>query len=163
MPYIQPKLREFYDMIVNGVKLKLMIDKLDLNEEKKILSHHLKTVPDLMAQDGEFNYFITKLLITLGWVDKENGYYDLIESDTATMLEDFLMNVVKEVYTPAKYFNYNRAEGMLLCCMKEFRRRYGNEAKCVEIFLNSLIDILYNFTIGPYEDGKIKENGDVTK
>ena len=46
--------------------------------------------------------------------------------------------IMKGVYPP-KYFNYNRAVGVLECIKLEFYRRM----------------------VGPYEDIKIKESGDV--
>jgi hypothetical protein len=46
--------------------------------------------------------------------------------------------ILKGVYPP-KYFNYNRAIGVLECIKLEFYRRM----------------------VGPYEDTKIKESGDV--
>lgn len=46
--------------------------------------------------------------------------------------------ILKNVYSP-KYFNYNRAIGVLESIKQEFYRR----------------------VVGPYEDEKIKENGDV--
>ena len=46
--------------------------------------------------------------------------------------------ILKGVYAP-KYFNYNRAIGVLECIKLEFYRRM----------------------VGPYEDTKVKESGDV--
>ena len=46
--------------------------------------------------------------------------------------------ILKEVY-PLRYFNLNRAVGVLESCKLEFYRR----------------------VVGPYEDKKIEENGDV--
>ncbi len=46
--------------------------------------------------------------------------------------------ILKEVY-PLRYFNLNRAVGVLESCKLEFYRR----------------------VVGPYEDTKIEENGDV--
>lgn len=48
--------------------------------------------------------------------------------------------ILKELY-PTKYFDLNRAIGVLECIKQEFYRR----------------------SVAPYEDEKIKENGDVTK
>lgn len=53
-------------------------------------------------------------------------------------LNYLISSVLKKAY-PAKYFNYNRAIGMLECVKQEFYRR----------------------DVGPYEDKKIEENGDV--
>ena len=48
--------------------------------------------------------------------------------------------ILKEVY-PLRYFNLNRAVGVLESCKLEFYRR----------------------VVGPYEDKKIEENGDIRK
>jgi len=49
-----------------------------------------------------------------------------------------ITRLLKESY-PSKYFSLNRAIGVLECCKLEFYRR----------------------VVAPYEDTKIKENGDV--
>ncbi len=49
-----------------------------------------------------------------------------------------ITKILKSVYSP-KYFNYNRAIGVLEAIKQEFYRK----------------------VVGPYEDEKIKENGDV--
>ncbi|MDE1855188.1 MAG: hypothetical protein KGH57_02630 [Candidatus Micrarchaeota archaeon] len=49
-----------------------------------------------------------------------------------------MSRLLKDVY-PAKYFSYNRAMGVLESVKQEFYRRY----------------------VAPYEEGKIKENGDI--
>lgn len=49
-----------------------------------------------------------------------------------------MTRMLKGIYAP-KYFNYNRAMGVLECVKQEFYRRQ----------------------IGPYEDKKVAENGDV--
>ncbi|VVB80334.1 Uncharacterised protein [uncultured archaeon] len=53
-------------------------------------------------------------------------------------LNYFFTSIILNNYEK-KYFNYNRAIGMLECCKQE----------------------LYRKVIGPYEEEKIKENGDV--
>jgi len=53
-------------------------------------------------------------------------------------LNYLVTSLFKRMYKP-KYFNYNRAMGVLECIKQEFYRR----------------------VVGPYEDKKIKENGDV--
>jgi len=53
-------------------------------------------------------------------------------------LNYFMTKILKSAYKP-KYFNYNRIMGLLECIKFEFYRR----------------------DIGPYEDTKIEENGDV--
>jgi len=53
-------------------------------------------------------------------------------------LNYLITSILKKVYSP-KYFNYNRAMGLLECIKAEFYRR----------------------VVSPYEDKKIEENGDV--
>lgn len=53
-------------------------------------------------------------------------------------LNYIITKMLKDSY-PLKYFNLNRAIGVLECCKLEFYRR----------------------VVAPYEDIKIKENGDV--
>ena len=62
----------------------------------------------------------------------------LDEKDVEGNLNYFITSILKKTYSP-KYFNYNRAIGLLECIKQEFYRRQ----------------------VGPYEDEKIKENGDV--
>ena len=62
-------------------------------------------------------------------VPKENVDGDLNYFITSVLLNNY----------EKKYFNYNRAIGMLECCKLE----------------------LYRNIVGPYEDEKIKENGEV--
>jgi hypothetical protein len=49
-----------------------------------------------------------------------------------------MSRLLKDVYPP-KYFNFNRAMGVLESVKQEFYRRH----------------------VAPYEEGKIKENGDI--
>ena len=70
----------------------------------------------------------------------------LLEDIRNTFDTDKLDGVMNYVITyllkglyPPKYFNYNRAIGMLECVKQEFYRRM----------------------VAPYEDTKIEENGDV--
>jgi len=60
------------------------------------------------------------------------------EKDIDGNLDYIVTKILKAIYQP-KYFNYNRAIGVLECIKQEFYRR----------------------NIAPYEDKKIKENGDV--
>ena len=54
------------------------------------------------------------------------------------MINYTITKLLKKIY-PRKYFHYNRAIGVLECVQQEFYRRQ----------------------VSPYEDEKIKENGDV--
>lgn len=60
------------------------------------------------------------------------------EEDKEGCLNYLMTKILKKAYKP-KYFNYNRIMGLLECIKLEFYRRQ----------------------IAGYEDGKIKENGDV--
>ena len=62
----------------------------------------------------------------------------LDEKDIEGNLNYFITKILKDTYEP-KYFNYNRAMGLLECIKQEFYRRQ----------------------VAPYEDKKIQENGDV--
>ena len=53
-------------------------------------------------------------------------------------LNYMITKILKNIY-PAKYYHYNKAIGLLECIKQEFYRR----------------------VVGPYEDIKIQENGDV--
>lgn len=53
-------------------------------------------------------------------------------------LNYLITSILKRTYSP-KYFNYNRAMGLMECVKLEFYRR----------------------VVAPYENKKIKENGDV--
>ena len=59
---------------------------------------------------------------------------DLVDGE----IHYIVTKILKEVY-PLRYFNLNRAVGVLESCKLEFYRR----------------------VVGPYEDKKIEENGDV--
>ena len=60
------------------------------------------------------------------------------ENELDGELNYFISTLLNSSYPP-KYFNYNRAIGLLECIKSEFYRR----------------------KVGPYEDKKIKENGDI--
>lgn len=68
-----------------------------------------------------------------------------LNSAIGPMREDGVVNyivtrILKELYEP-KYYNYNRAIGVLECIKQEFYRR----------------------DVAPYEDTKIEENGDIKR
>ena len=153
MPYIKQALRPPYDAIANT-----MIAELVANQAiSDSLIKHLSSV--LSAQqfediDGCLNYFITKLFKSLALHKKP----EKSEVPCAPAVEDALLKLFKELY-PQKYFHFNRAGGVLLWCRKEFERRYGKT--CCSTILIDLADRLYEDPLGPYEDKKIAENGDV--
>lgn len=159
MPYIQQKHRPFYNAIVFTMLSKIHCTRigfnLNLNTEVSILAKKLKSV-DWLAQDGQLNYFITKLCIEAGFLGKV-----IITRTEADIIEKFIIKVLREVY-PRKYAHYNRAVGMLTCCGKEFVRIFGEEGIGIKKFLDYICDGFYQDIVGPYEDEKIKANGKVT-
>jgi predicted type IV restriction endonuclease len=68
-----------------------------------------------------------------------NKLAEISEEDRDGHLNYCITVMLKHLYAPPKYKRYNRAMGMLSCVAQEFYRR----------------------VVGPYEDEKIKENGDV--
>ena len=73
---------------------------------------------------------------TLKKVKDITNKLDVFEIDGE--LNFFITSILKDVYTP-KYFNYNKAIGLLECIKQEYYRK----------------------VVSPYEDKKIKENGDL--
>ena len=63
---------------------------------------------------------------------------DLKENEIEGNLNYLITSILKRIYPP-KYYQYNKVMGLLECIKQEFYRK----------------------VIGPYEDTKIKENGDV--
>ncbi len=63
---------------------------------------------------------------------------DLPEDKKDGELNYLITSILKKIYTPS-YFNYNRMMGLLECIKQEAYRKI----------------------VAPYEDEKIKENGDV--
>lgn len=155
MPYIKEKDREYYDNLITLFQLKL-ITKKGFHDEIGMLVDHIRRLDD-MSQDGHMNYFITKLLLEVGTLKLPNLVFLEIEA----ILRPVLLEIITEVYSPPKYYRYNRAVGMLTCCRMEFERRYSLKAVKAYRLLNSITVKFYKYIIGPYEDERIKENGDV--
>jgi hypothetical protein len=161
MPYILQIERKPYDdlisKIIAGIETATDMDIGALANEFKIIIIFNK--PE--AFDGEFNYFLTKLMIKLNWIDGMT-YYSYLE--TSKKISKLVCECLTIYSTPKpSYFNYNRVIGMLTCCQLEFKRRYGNSKAALPImFLQMIIKELYE-EIGVYEDTKIANplNGDV--
>ena len=155
MPYILQEDRPFYNAVVFLSLSKIQCGRgFDLKTEIRVLAKKLISV-DLLAQDGQLNYFITKLCIEAGFLGKVT-----IAGTKADILQEFLINLLRKVY-PRKYVHYNRAVGMLTCCGKEFMRIFGEEGAAIQEFLDYIADCFYEDVVGPYEDEKIKANGKV--
>lgn len=158
MPYIKQELRPYYNTLI-----KTIIDHTDIGTTSDIevgvwanafKSHIMYSKPESI--DGEFNYFLTKLFIELRWVGDSLTYYSYMQS------QKYIEKLVQEcltIYEPS-YYNYNRAIGMLNCCLLELRRRYGNKSIMATTFIQKVIKKYYE-EIGEYEDTKITLNGDV--
>ncbi len=107
---------------------------------------------------GELNYLLTKRVTEfLG-----QSEYDLgtLEGDFKNLIYEYCENV------GFKYQTANDVVGALVCAKMELTRRAKSIFSKMEIDLigNSLDLILQDFykdVISPYEDMKIKENGDV--
>src|SRR5208283_1715073 len=159
MPYILKDLRPPYDVLIKEIIKGIgQADDIQLgiwaNDFKNEIVPHK---PEL--QDGEFNYFLTKLFISLNWIDGMT-YYSYME--TAPKIKKIIMECLTIYTTPEpSYYRYNRAIGMLNCCLLEFRRRYGNERSALPtMFIQMIIKKFYE-EIGIYEDLKITLNGNV--
>lgn len=146
MPYIIPAARPPYDALIAD----LTLNGCTYPIQKKLIGY-LQSVPPA-AQDGQFNYFITKILVLY------DGFHKPIALGE---FRRFLIAVMKEVYVPECYENYDRACGMLWCCMAEYQRRNPRSFFLVQQFMISTLEEFYTSTIGKYEDKKIAENGDV--
>lgn len=162
MPYILKADRPQYDSIIWR-----LIKAIDVSAYSAIGMLRKRLINILNSQDvtnvdGHMNYFITKLLKEMRWTEEKTleKFLNIRESTQYREVFDFLFNIFLEVYPP-KYFNYNRLEGMLGCCHKEFNRRYGYKALNACALLSELSRKFYDNLTAPYEDKKIELNGDV--
>lgn len=163
MPYVKQDKRTFYDILIMSIVNKFEPVTTPITEQDKLqwktaFSAHILAEPE-DQQDGQFNYFLTKLIKSLHWLTDGTSYfaYKNTEVDMFPIIMGFL-----EVYrqpTPC-YFRYNRSIGMLGCCLREFKRRYSTKAVLAMLFIERLMKTLYE-EIGAYEVKKIEENGDV--
>lgn len=170
MPYIKQEKRPFYDKMIKAIVTKLEdpspmnIISLDMPEVpiwiQDFRGHWLCEAED--QQDGQFNYFLTRLMKELHWLTEGTSYYCYRKYEWVIF---FIVRELLKSYSvfsgsPPSYFKYNRAMGMLACCHKEFRRRYTTKAILATLFLEKCAISLYE-EIGEYENKKIVENGDV--
>jgi hypothetical protein len=158
MPYIKQELRTPYNELIDFIS-KHIDEPLTNDETLGIWANNFKCAimyskPE--SFDGEFNYFLTKLFIKLNWVGDNLTYYAYMQS--ASKIEK-LVHECLSIYEPS-YYNYNRAIGMLNCCLLELRRRYGNKSIMATTFIQKVIKKYYE-EIGAYEDTKITLNGDL--
>jgi hypothetical protein len=95
---------------------------------------------------GQLNYVITRLVI---------------ESSIGTLKAHIIEEIL--LYSngkPQSYTLFNEIMGVLECVIKEYRRRV-----CFDVYIDSVFEVLkeefYSQYVGPYEDKKIEQNGDV--
>lgn len=160
MPYIKSEDRPFYDALTNTITTKLMLEQFNFDVElQTLMTHILARTED--KQDGDFNYFITRLMKLLGFTDVNvtQFYHVRYASIVTAMLFDFIVKIYSQ--PKESYYRFNRAIGMLVACRKEMERRNGNKAKHAFDILDHLVKHLYDEVVAPYEDKKILENGDV--
>lgn len=162
MPYILKEDRPQYDSIIRDLIIVIDVESYSaIKFLRESLINILNNQP-VTNVDGHMNYFITKLLKEMKWTEEMSleKFLSIDDSTQYKEIYDFLFNVFLEVYPP-KYFNYNRLEGMLSCCHKEFKRRYGYKAMHACALLSELSGKFYDNVTAPYEDKKIIINGDV--
>lgn len=146
MPYIKKSERLPYDELITRIFLR---DGFNSSSADELIN--LFKPLDMMSIDGHFNYFLTKVFLIT------NGFHAVMNP---APLRQFILRVLIEIYPP-KYFNYNRAIGMLTCVGLEYQRRHGSRASfLVKTFLDGVVKEFY-LIVGKYEDTKIAENGDV--
>jgi hypothetical protein len=74
-------------------------------------------------------------------------------------LNYIITRILKEAY-PLRYFNLNRAVGVLECCKEAYPLRYFNLNRAVGVLECCKLEF-YRRVAAPYEDTKIQQNGDV--
>jgi len=161
MPYIKADIRPLYDA---NISLELK------NKDGIALQRIIELIQNssLEEQDGIVNYVMTSFLLrfeedasktyppTLSY----NNLRTKIRGDRIFVKES-LKKLFYEVYDPPKYFRFNRAMGVLACMSKEFERRTWSLISGSQNIIKELTDEFYKEKVGPYEDKKIEENGDL--
>ena len=108
--------------------------------------HAIFSAGEVPANAGELNYLVTMYIQTL----------------EITRLASYIRQVIDEYVTlhTEKYQTYNDVFGALDCAKREMLRRgkYNHLARGI---IDNLLDELYYKHVGPYEDTKILQNGDV--
>jgi hypothetical protein len=78
MPYIIPDARIPYNKLIEQMNSNGMFKNI---EAQRILISLLKSVPPA-SQDGQFNYFITKIIVD------HNGFYKKIDLESCQLLRN---------------------------------------------------------------------------
>jgi len=146
MSYIERSQRLPYDELITRIFLR---EGFTLTNADELINLLQKL--DVETIDGHFNYFLTKCFVIL------NGLHSTIDLGD---FRRFVLKVLCVVYQP-KYFNYNRAMGMLSCVAYEYQRRHGSRASfLVKTFLEGITKEFY-LIVGHYEEEVMNRNGDV--
>jgi len=141
MPYIKRELRPQFDEVIKGLRksesgtraVGLMMIALKSRKDTEI--------------DGCLNYVFTQILRHNHYIFEWEGL--------------FIRSVINRVYlNPPKYYKLNAVDGLISRIRKELVRRdwLTPQASGFLSELEHLIDVTYYI---PYEDKKIKENGDL--
>jgi hypothetical protein len=98
---------------------------------------------------GELNYAITQHLL--------NTSEDMLEMAVEHEVQRYL--AFKRTKRDNRYSDFNDVLGALDAARREYERRRGGDGRLV--ILEWVAKDLYSSTIAPYEDIKIKQNGDI--
>jgi len=147
MPYIKQEARVIYNYAV--------AEFLNLSVSIYQIVPGIKDEP-LEKQDGIINYILTSVLLKLSKkpYDPENwNYYRQVYHSLHEFIEVFYAGEDKS------YFTLNRAIGLLTSMINEFKRRKWSTP--IRMDLESYLVSFLGVHVVPYEDAKIKENGDI--
>lgn len=98
---------------------------------------------------GELNYLVTNAMLT-----------SVSEKELKDNMNGLIM--LYQAGNPKNYQTFNDIFGAFVMAQIEYERRTGVELDwSVRMVMNGALLHLYDDVIGPYEDRKIEENGDV--
>lgn len=95
---------------------------------------------------GELNYLLTLLILS-----KNEDLKEEIEFQINTYIEN----------KGLRYQNCNDVFGALVGCGLELRRRFGDTYNIEIDILYRVLHTFYDELVGPYEEEKIRDNGDL--
>lgn len=124
---------------------------------------------------GELNFIMTMILleqtrgILKGNIKIENNSYMELSAMLLNPIIDYVdveLKKLDEKHQGSKYTLFNSIVGALMSCITEYTRRLKSQVnkKTMELMSNGVsfaISCFYHCILGPYEDLKISENGDV--
>jgi hypothetical protein len=128
---------------------------------KRELREQLDENPFLALQPGELNYVLTTFILhSLGHNPQCPHQWD--DEIVREMIKLHVESYVAK--NGRSYRTYNEVFGVLSCIVLEMARR---EVITVEEYMKVIASVgkfmedYYRFVVGPYEDAKIEENGEV--